>query len=44
LDSAELASQFGPQSDDRFRQQLQRISERLLQLPSYRNTGIALER
>ena len=44
LTAAQLLAQFGPQTDDRFRQQMGRIDQRLLQLPPYRNTGVALER
>ncbi len=44
LSAAELASQFGAQSDSRFQQQLQQINQRLLQLPPYREAKVSLER
>ncbi len=44
LTAAQLLTQFGPQTDDRFRHQLQQIDQRLLQLPTYRNGKIASQR
>ena len=44
LTAAQLLAQFGPQTDDRFRRQLQQIDQRLLQLPTYRNGKIASQR
>jgi len=44
LTAAQLLSQFGPQTDDRFRRQLQQIDQRLLQLPTYRSGKIASQR
>jgi hypothetical protein len=43
LTAAQLTSQFGAQSDSRFQQQLQRIDQRLLQLPPYREAKITAE-
>jgi hypothetical protein len=37
LTATQLLTDFGPQNDDRFQQELKRIDQRLLQLPSYRN-------
>jgi hypothetical protein len=44
LPAAELAAQFGAPTDSLFREQLQRIDQRLLQLPPYRKPKVALER
>ncbi len=43
LTAAELASQFGIQSDNRFQQQLQHIDGLLRQLPPYRQSEVALD-
>jgi Matrixin len=40
LTAAQLLVQFGPQTDDRFRHQLDEIDRRLLQLPTYRSGKI----
>ena len=39
LSAVEVASKYGPQSDPRFRQQLQRIDQRVQLLPPYRITA-----
>jgi hypothetical protein len=44
LTAAELHSKYGAQEDGRFQQQLQAIDQRVLHLPAYRVSGIALER
>ena len=36
LTAAQLLAQFGPQTDDRFRRELDKIDQRLMQLPTYR--------
>jgi hypothetical protein len=44
LNAAQLLAEYGPQNDDRFQRELQRIDQRLLQLPSYRNANFASPR
>jgi hypothetical protein len=44
LTAAQLVSQFGGPSDNRFQNELDRIDQLLLQLPAYRSAKIALER
>jgi hypothetical protein len=44
LTAAQLLAQFGPQSDNRFQNELRQIDQRLLQLPTYRNGKIASPR
>ena len=44
LTAAQLLAQFGPQTDNRFRRELDEIDQRLLQLPTYRNAKTAAER
>jgi hypothetical protein len=44
LSAADLAAQFGARDDDRFRQQLQQINQRLLQLPPYRVPKVMVDR
>jgi hypothetical protein len=43
LNAEAMAAQFGDADDERFRQQLDAIDQRVLQLPAYRSSGIALE-
>jgi hypothetical protein len=44
LTAAQLLTQFGPQTDNRFRRELDEIDQRLRQLPTYRNAKIASQR
>ncbi|MGD9634968.1 MAG: hypothetical protein AB7U97_16935, partial [Pirellulales bacterium] len=41
LTATQLLAEYGPQNDDRFQRELQRIDQRLQQLPSYRNASSA---
>ncbi len=44
LTAAQMLAQFGPQTDDRFRRQLNEIDKRLMQLPAYQNMENAAKR
>ncbi len=44
LTTAQLVAHFGPQTDDRFRRELNEIDRRLMQLPSYGNANTASQR
>lgn len=44
LTAAEMLAQFGPQTDDRFRRELDKIDQRLMQLSTYRDTKTAAQR
>jgi hypothetical protein len=43
LSATELLAQFGPQTDDRFRRELDEIDQRLMQLPIYRGAQTAAQ-
>jgi hypothetical protein len=44
LTTAQLLTQFGPQTDNRFRRELDAIDQRLMRLPTYRNAETPAER
>jgi hypothetical protein len=44
LTTAQLLTQFGPQTDNRFRRELDAIDQRLMLLPTYRNAETPAER
>ena len=44
LTATQLLTEFGPQTDNRFRREIDAIDQRLLQLPPYRNANRASQR